>query len=77
MAKGDGAEHVYVVEPTGSFENDPNLTDKKFPGNPTRSYRSVHPLRIITEVKEWERPAEEDLQRFRAKLEENKGDIIN
>ena len=77
LAKGDGAEHVYVVEPTGSFENDPNLTDKKFPGNPTRSYRSVHPLRIITEVKEWERPAEEDLQRFRAKLEENKGDIIN
>ncbi len=45
LAKGDGRERVYVVEPTGSFENDPNVTDKKFPGNPTRSYRSVSPLK--------------------------------
>ena len=40
LAKGDGAERVYIVEPTGSFENDPNVTDKKFPGNPSRSYRT-------------------------------------
>lgn len=47
LAKGDGREHVYIVEPTGSFENDPNVTNKKFPGNPTRSYRSKAPLKIV------------------------------
>ena len=45
LAPGDGRERIYIVEPTGSFENDPNVTDKKFPGNPTRSYRSRAPLR--------------------------------
>jgi len=45
LAKGDGRERVYIVEPTGSFENDPNVTDKKFPGNPTRSYRTQAPLK--------------------------------
>lgn len=47
LANGDGQEHVYIVEPIGSFENDPNVTDKKFPGNPTRSYRSQAPLKIV------------------------------
>lgn len=47
--------HIYVVEPTGPFEDDPNVTNKRFPGNPTKSYRSVYPLRIVSEVKEWER----------------------
>jgi hypothetical protein len=45
---------IYVVEPTGPFEDDPNLTNKRFPGNPTRSYRSGHPLRIVSELDDWE-----------------------
>lgn len=77
LAKGDGVERVYIVEPTGNYENDPNLTDKKFPGNPTRSYRSEAPLKIIGEVTEWMRPRPEELQKFREKLENNKGEIIN
>jgi rifampin ADP-ribosylating transferase len=54
LAIGDGRGRIYIVEPTGPIEDDPNLTDKKFPGNPTRSYRSLHPLRIIGEVKDWQ-----------------------
>ncbi|MEP6710667.1 MAG: NAD(+)--rifampin ADP-ribosyltransferase, partial [Candidatus Saccharibacteria bacterium] len=53
LSKGSGHERVYIVEPTGDFENDPNVTDKKFPGNPTRSYRSQEPLRITGEVTNW------------------------
>lgn len=77
LAKGDGAERVYIVEPTGNFENDPNVTDKKFPGNPTRSYRSEMPLKIIGEITEWTKPGSEDLQKFREKLDNSKGEIIN
>jgi tetratricopeptide (TPR) repeat protein len=77
LAKGNDNERVYIVEPTGNFENDPNLTDKKFPGNPSRSYRSEAPLRIIGEVAEWVRQTPEELQKFREKLENNKGEIIN
>ncbi|MBX9448608.1 MAG: NAD(+)--rifampin ADP-ribosyltransferase [Taibaiella sp.] len=77
LAKGDGRERVYIVEPTGSYEHDPNLTDKKFPGNPTRSYRSGAPLKITGEVTEWMRPAPEELQKFREKLSDNTGEIIN
>ncbi|WP_309435650.1 NAD(+)--rifampin ADP-ribosyltransferase [Chryseobacterium sp.] len=77
LAKGDGAEHVYIVEPTGTYENDPNVTDKKFPGNPTRSYRSEMPLKIIGEAEGWTKPNPEDLQRFREKLDDSKGEIIN
>ena len=54
LAKGEGRERIYIVEPTGPFEDDPNLTDKRFPGNPTSSYRSRDPLRIVGEVAEWE-----------------------
>ncbi|HBV81584.1 MAG TPA: NAD(+)--rifampin ADP-ribosyltransferase [Lachnospiraceae bacterium] len=54
LAEGDGKERIYVVEPTGDYENDPNLTDKKFPGNPTKSYRSKQPLKIVAEVIKWE-----------------------
>lgn len=54
LAEGDGKERIYVVEPTGEFEDDPNLTDKKFPGNPTKSYRSREPLKIVAEVTKWE-----------------------
>jgi Rifampin ADP-ribosyl transferase len=77
LAKGDGRERVYIVEPTGSFENDPNVTDKKFPGNPTRSYRSQAPLKIIGEVTDWVRPTPEELQKWRELLANIKGEIIN
>jgi rifampin ADP-ribosylating transferase len=77
LAKGDGPERVYMVEPTGDFENDPNVTNNKFPGNPTRSYRSEAPLKIIGEVTNWMRQTPEQLQNFRAKLANNKGEIIN
>ena len=77
LAKGDGQERVYIVEPTGSFENDPNVTDKKFPGNPTRSYRTQAPLKIIGEVADWVRVPPEELQKFRDKLANNKGEIVN
>jgi tetratricopeptide (TPR) repeat protein len=77
LAKGNGSERVYIVEPTGNFENDPNVTDKKFPGNPTRSYRSQAPLKIVGEVTDWVRMAPEELQKWREKLANNKGDIIN
>ncbi|OJV52227.1 MAG: ribosomal subunit interface protein [Bacteroidetes bacterium 43-16] len=77
LAKGEGRERVYLVEPTGSFENDPNVTDKKFPGNPTRSYRSQAPLKIIGEVSDWERITPEALQQWRERLANNKGAIIN
>jgi tetratricopeptide (TPR) repeat protein len=77
LAKGDGRERVYIVEPTGGFENDPNVTDKKFPGNPTRSYRSQAPLKIVGEVTDWVRQTPEELQKWREKLANNKGEIIN
>jgi len=77
LAKGDKKERVYIVEPTGTYENDPNLTDKKFPGNPTRSYRSEAPLKIVGEATVWVRQTPEEIQRFREKLENNKGEIVN
>jgi hypothetical protein len=77
LAKGEGPERVYIVEPTGDFENDPNVTDKKFPGNPTRSYRTQAPLKIVGEAKEWQRQSPEEIQKWREKLASNKGDIIN
>ncbi|MBX3052526.1 MAG: NAD(+)--rifampin ADP-ribosyltransferase [Caldilineaceae bacterium] len=77
LAKGDGPERVYIVEPTGSFENDPNVTDKKFPGNPTRSYRSQAPLKIVGEATDWVRQTPEQLQQWRERLANNKGEIIN
>jgi tetratricopeptide (TPR) repeat protein len=77
LAKGDGPERVYIVEPTGRFENDPNVTNKKFPGNPTRSYRSGAPLKILGEAAEWERQTPEQLQQWRERLANVKGEIIN
>jgi rifampin ADP-ribosylating transferase len=53
LALGEARERIYLVEPTGPIEDDPNLTDKKFPGNPTKSYRSQHPFRIVGEVTNW------------------------
>ncbi len=81
LAPGDGEPRVYVVEPTGEFENDPNVTDKKFPGNPTRSYRSSAPLRIVGEVTDWTRLTPEALQMWRDRLAaihaDSRGEIIN
>jgi len=54
LARGEGPGRVYIVEPTGPFTDDPNLTDKKFPGNPTKSYRSREPLRVVGECTEWQ-----------------------
>ena len=62
LAAGDGAPRVYLVEPTGPYEDDPNVTDKKFPGNPTRSYRSSAPLKVIGEVTDWARLTPEALR---------------
>ena len=81
LAPGDGAPRVYAVEPTGEFENDPNVTDRKFPGNPTRSYRSSAPLRVVGEVTDWTRLTPEALQAWRERLaelrEDERGEIIN
>lgn len=54
LTGAEGRGHVYIVEPTGPFEDDPNVTNKRFKGNPTKSYRSKHPLRIVGEVEDWE-----------------------
>jgi DNA-binding MarR family transcriptional regulator len=77
LAQGNGAGRIYIVEPTGPFENDPNVTDKKFPGNPTRSYRSQAPLKIIGEVTDWSRLSPEEVQQWRDNIARNNGDIIN
>jgi len=68
LALGDGLGRIYIVEPTGPFEDDPNLTDKKFPGNPTRSYRSRDPLRIIGEVADWPGHSPEQLKAMKDNL---------
>jgi len=81
LAAGEAAPRVYAVEPTGAFENDPNVTDKKFPGNPTRSYRSRDPLRIVGEVTDWTRLTPAALQAWRDRLAairaDERGEIIN
>ena len=81
LAGGGASPRVYEVEPTGPFENDPNVTDKKFPGNPTRSYRSRAPLRVVREVTDWTRLTPEALQMWRARLSallsDSTAEIIN
>ncbi|MEU0265789.1 NAD(+)--rifampin ADP-ribosyltransferase [Nocardioides sp. NPDC006303] len=81
IAPGAGEPRVYLVEPTGEYENDPNVTDKKFPGNPTRSYRSKAPLRIVSEVHDWTRLTPEALQMWRDRLAairtDDRAEIIN
>lgn len=62
LALGEGEGRIYIVEPTGSFEDDPNLTDKKFPGNPTKSYRTLYALRVIGEVTNWQGHSPEQLK---------------
>jgi rifampin ADP-ribosylating transferase len=70
LAQGDGPGRIYIVEPTGPFEDDPNLTDKRFPGNPTKSYRTRDPLRITGEVPEWTGHSPEQLKVMKDHLAE-------
>lgn len=81
LAPGNVPARVYIVEPTGSFENDPNVTDKKFPGNPTRSYRSKEPLKVVGEITDWERLSPEELKVWKENLAKLRADpkavIIN
>jgi rifampin ADP-ribosylating transferase len=72
LAVGDGPGRIYEVEPTGEFEDDPNLTDKKFPGNPTRSCRTRAPLRVLREIVDWQPHAPEVLQTMLDRLAELK-----
>lgn len=68
LASSDSKERIYIVEPLGEFENDPNLTDKRFPGNPTRSYRSESPLKIVAELGSWERHSDEEINNMLSSL---------
>jgi hypothetical protein len=70
LARGEGPPRVFRVEPVGTIEDDPNVTDKRFPGNPTRSYRTTEPLRVLEEVTGWQRPAPELVQRMRERVAE-------
>lgn len=69
LAASDAEERIYLVEPQGEFENDPNLTDKRFPGNPTRSYRSKSPLKIVAELASWERHSDDQINEMLASIE--------
>lgn len=69
LSLGDGRERIYLVEPTGELEDDPDLTDKKFPGNPTKSYRSTQPFKVVGEVTVWQGHPAEQVQTMKAHLE--------
>ncbi len=69
LAIGEGPGRIYIVEPTGPIEDDPNLTDKKYPGNPTMSYRSKHPLRVVGQVVDWQEHAPEAVKAMKDNLE--------
>lgn len=73
LAVGEGSGRIYIVEPTGPIADDPNLTDKKYPGNPTKSYRSKHPLRVTGEVKDWNGHSPEQLKAMKDHLEQLRG----
>lgn len=68
LAISKSKERIYIVEPLDDFENDPNLTDKRFPGNPTRSYRSTSPLKIVAELGSWERHSDEEINHMLTSL---------
>ena len=76
LALGDGRERIYLVEPTGSIEDDPNLTNKKFTGNPTMSYRSKHPFRVVGEVAHWQGHSKEQVEVMKQALERLKAQGI-
>ena len=77
LAFGDGRERIYLVEPTGPIEDDPDLTDKKFPGNPTKSYRSTHPFKVVGEVVSWQGHPREQVQAMKDHLQRLKEEGIN
>ena len=70
LASGEGRARICVIEPTGYFEDDPNLTDEKFPGNPTQSFRSREPLRVVGELVDWGGHSPEKLEAMRAGLQQ-------
>lgn len=72
LAQGDGRERIYLVEPTGPIEDDPNLTDKKFLGNPTKSYRSIYPFKVVGEVTIWKGHSPEQVKAMKDNLEKLK-----
>ncbi len=77
LAFGEGRERIYLVEPTGDIEDDPDLTDKKFPGNPTKSYRSTQPFRVVGEVTVWQGHLAEQVKTMKDHLEKLKEQGIN
>ena len=70
LAKEEADAHIYIIEPLGEFEDDPNVTDKKFPGNPTCSYRSSEQLKIVAELGSWESHSEEAINQMLVKIEQ-------
>jgi hypothetical protein len=76
LAVGDNPERIYVVEPTGDLEDDPNVTDKKFPGNPTKSYRTREPVQVVGEVTNWRGHTPEELATMKDGLERLKAQGI-
>jgi len=72
LAQGEGRERIYIVEPTGPIEDDPNLTNKRYPGNPTKSYRSLYPFKVIGEVAQWQGHSPEQLSMMKEHLEKLK-----
>jgi hypothetical protein len=77
LAIGEGRERIYLVEPTGAIEDDPDLTDKKFPGNPTKSYRSTEPFRVVGEIKVWQGHPTEQVKTMKDALAKIKEQGIN
>ena len=76
LASGSATGRIYIVEPTGFIEDDPNLTDKKFPGNPTKSYRSKHAIKVVGELLKWEGHSPEQLKQMKEHLEKLKASGI-
>ncbi|MEZ4842979.1 MAG: NAD(+)--rifampin ADP-ribosyltransferase [Saprospiraceae bacterium] len=77
LAMGEGRERIYLVEPTGQIEDDPDLTDKKFQGNPTKSYRSAEPFRVVGEVASWQGHALEQVNTMKEHLAKLKEQGVN
>lgn len=77
LAFGEGQERIYLVEPLGEIEDDPDLTDKKFPGNPTKSYRSTQPFKVVGEITVWQSHPAEQIAATKAHLERLKEQGIN
>jgi rifampin ADP-ribosylating transferase len=80
LAVGEGRERIYLVEPTGPIEDDPDLTDRKFPGNPTKSYRSLHPFKVVGEVTVWQGHSPEQVKTMKdglARLKEQGIESLN